>query len=318
MMFSLSNRMITVCERNLIFVIGKGGVGKTVLSQALALSLAQNGKKVLWTCFEDPSRPTGERVTMPVTPTRAGAELHYLNIDAMEAFEEYAALKIEKLGSIFGSFGSSHLTRVFVNNKLIRYLAKAAPGIHELVLLGKVWHERNQYDHVIVDMPATGHGIAMFQSAVNFSKLFGGGPLARDAEDMLTTFRSPEKTGHVVIALPEEMPLREAMELDALLRELFPENRSAFIANRVFPRPQNAAEIKAALGSPDNWKSPFAHDLADYAARRSTLEAHNLKLWSDAGITYTELDFISPGEAASETDLIARLATQMRERKLVK
>src|SRR6185295_7988097 len=131
-----------------------------------------------WICFEDPTQPADQ-------VRKVGSHLWHLNIDAGTAFEEYATLKI----------GVGPLARIFVGNRLVRYLAKAAPGIHELVLLGKVWHERNHFDHVIIDMPSTGYGLAMFHSTRNFQNLFTGGPIHRDAKAMLETFSDPAKTG---------------------------------------------------------------------------------------------------------------------------
>src|SRR5262245_34401169 len=123
--------LANLMQRKLLFVVGKGGVGKTAISQAMALCLSRRGKKTLWICFEDPTLPVDEFI--PVGP-----KLWHYNCDAGKAFEEYAKLKI----------GVGGLARLFVGNRLVQYLAKAAPGIHELVLLGKVWHERSNYDHV--------------------------------------------------------------------------------------------------------------------------------------------------------------------------
>ncbi|MDR3606711.1 MAG: ArsA-related P-loop ATPase [Oligoflexia bacterium] len=309
--------MTQACQRNLIFVIGKGGVGKTVLSQALALALSQTqnksgkSKKILWVCFEDPSRPMSKLIPRP----EGKGQLWHLNLDPMDAFEEYASLKIEALGGTFLSrlkIGTTRLTKTFLDNKLIRYMAKAAPGIHELVLLGKVWYEREHYDHVVIDMPSTGYGVAMFQSTINFSKLFGGGPLARDADQMLATFRDPEKSGFWIVALPEEMPLREAIELDELLRELFPDNPAEFVVNRVFPESTHPNPE-----APDQWETPFATDIKDYAAKRSTLEAHNLKLWDQAKIKYTEIGYIPPSQSRDEAELVRSLADEIREKGIV-
>jgi hypothetical protein len=298
--------MIPAYQRNLIFVLGKGGVGKTAVSQALALALSRN-KKVLWICFEDPVRPTNQG--RPLSSPQGNGRLWELNIDPMEAFEEYASLKIGKLG-IGGALLTNAITHTFLHNNLIRYLAKAAPGIHELVLLGKVWHERNHYDHVVVDMPSTGYGVAMFQSTLNFIKLFGSGPLARDAEEMQKTFRDPALSGYWIVALPEEMPLREALELDGLLAELFPENRAEFVANRVFPR----SKTKTTLESPDQWATPFATSVSDYAAHRAVLEAHNLKMWSNAKIKYDEIEYVLPSEAPVHSALVSKVAAQLLEK----
>ena len=317
-MGSFSEVITPVLNRNLIFVHGKGGVGKTAFSHALALRLADQGKRTLWTTFEDPTRPSGEIL-------KKAACLWELNCDFTKAFEEYASMKI----------GIPALTRIFLKNKLMRYMSQAAPGIHELVLLGKVWFEREHYDHIVVDMPSTGYGLAMFQSTENFVKLFHGGPLNKDAEAMLETFRAPETTAHLVIALPEEMPLRESLELGDYLKKLFPKNPVWYFVNRLFPAP----DLKAPAGSlrsdspggspgspgsndrsipetPNDWPNPIATSAEDYARKRHLLENYNLRLWRDAGISFGKLGFapvagnLSP--QASFDKLVQNLANQLR------
>jgi anion-transporting ArsA/GET3 family ATPase len=257
--------------------------------------------------FEDPTREPGELKSL-------GPKIWHLNADASIAFEEYSALKIDKLShgilSGLGSFGQKSMTKLFTQNKLIKYLAKAAPGIHELVLLGKVWHERNNYDHVIVDLPSTGYGLAMFQSTANFAKLFGGGPISYDAEAMLATFGDSSQTGNLIIALPEEMPLREAIDLNGYLKDLFPSNPAAFLVNRRFPdgKIQTVANDNSS-DTPNEWSSPYASSAIDYIDRRRKLESHNLKLWSQSGITYGELDYLPP-----DRELTRRLSQQMHQR----
>jgi anion-transporting ArsA/GET3 family ATPase len=214
-----------------------------------------------------------------------------LNCDAGRAFEEYAALKI----------GSGKLTRLFVGNRVVQYLAKAAPGIHELVLLGKVWHERMNYDHVIVDMPSTGYGLAMFQSTKNFMNLFTGGPIQRDASQMMATFADPSETGQLIVALPEEMPLQEALELEEHILALFPENQPGFLANRCFP---GLAEAPA---NPDSWTSPVPSSLADYARKRAVLEEHNLRLWRERRIRFSPLPYLPPDDRDIPQELSERM-----------
>jgi anion-transporting ArsA/GET3 family ATPase len=305
----------SIVRRNLVFVHGKGGVGKSSVAEAIAWGLADEGAKTLLVEFEDPTRAPGELLNL-------GPKIWHLNADAAIAFEEYSELKIDKLsfGILSGlgglsSLGHKSMTKLFTQNKLIKYLAKAAPGIHELVLLGKVWHERNNYDHVIVDLPSTGYGLAMFQSTANFAKLFGGGPISSDAEAMLATFRDPKLTGNIIIALPEEMPLREAIDLNGYLKDLFPTNPAAFLVNRRFPDGKTTSEANSE--TPNHWTSPYASSVSDYIDRRRKLESHNLKLWSQSGITYGELNYLPPDPLkpqAGQMGLTRRLAQQMQQR----
>jgi hypothetical protein len=285
-----------VIRRNLLFVGGKGGVGKTVVSQAIALTHARRGHRTLWVTFEDPSRPKGEL-------KQAGKNLWHLNCEASLAFEEYAALKI----------GAPKLTRLFTQNKLMRYLSQAAPGIHELVLLGKVWYEREHYDHVVVDMPSTGYGLAMFQSTDNFARLFKGGPIHHDAEAMLETFRAPGLTGHLIVALPEEMPLIESVELHDYLLGLFPRNPPALLVNRLFP---GASPGDDETDPPHTWENPLAASALDYVRKRVVLENHNLRIWRERRFDFGELAMIPPPvDFGNESQVVVELSHLLENRK---
>lgn len=287
----LPESLRSVLRRNLIFVGGKGGVGKSLVAQAVARALASEGRKTLWVSIEDPLLPPGElkKVTQ---------NLWHLNCEASSSFEEYAAMKI----------GGGALTKIFLQNKLMRYLSKAAPGIHELVITGKIWHERQNYQHVVVDMPSTGYGLAMFQSTINFSRLFTGGPINRDAESMLATFASPRETGQLIVSLPEEMPLQESIELNDYLLKLFPQNAPAFLVNRRFPEVDHSDE------DPDTWTSPLPLSALDYARKRSVLENFNLDLWKNHKIEYGELDYVPPRAQDAAEEISQRLADQLRAR----
>lgn len=265
-------------QRRLIFVCGKGGVGKTSVSQALALSLARDrSRKILWATFEDPSLPRH-------TPVQKATNLFHISCGAHESFEEYATLKIH----------SALLAKIFLQNKLVRYLSQAAPGIPDLTMLGKVWHERAHFDHVVVDMPATGHGIAMFQSTINFNRLFKTGPLHKDMGEMILTLDDPSVSGMLVVGIPEEMPLRESLELGQTLESLFKHNPARYLLNRHFGAalPDSSRPDTSGISPhPDEWPSPFAADLEDYAAKRLLLEAENLRLWTQP---YWKLPLLSP------------------------
>lgn len=272
-------------ERQIIMVCGKGGVGKSVITEAIALRLAAKGHRTLWIEIENPTRPTGE-------PILIEQRLWRLNTESMLAFEEYMALKIR----------IPTLAKLFTKNQLIRTLAKASPGIHELVLLGKIWHERENYDRIVVDMPSTGYSLAMFESTRNFSQLFAG-PLQKDAEAMLQTFGDPTRCGLLIIALPEEMPLRESLELDSEMIKIFPENRAAFIVNKRFPIILRPEDLEV---TPDSWPSPYADSLLDYIHKRAVIEHHNLRIWRDQDLGYAELPFL-----AKESGITRAIADEM-------
>jgi anion-transporting ArsA/GET3 family ATPase len=294
-MNAVSKTIKHVLNRNLLFVHGKGGVGKTVVSHAIALRHAEKKSKTLWINIEDPTRPEGEL-------RQLGPYLWTLNCNFNLAFEEYASMKI----------GAPKLTRLFLQNKVMRYLARAAPGVRELVLLGKIWFERKHYDYVVVDLPSTGYGLAMFQSTENFFRLFRGGPLHRDAESMLTSFRDPEETGHVIVSLPEEMPLQESLELNEYLQKILPENPAVFFVNRTFPAIES--DSLSSLGKPHEWEKPVVHSATEYSKKRFLLEKHNLRLWRDAKVSFGELGFVPPPLMNAPEFIAKNLSAQLQDK----
>ena len=241
----------------------------------------------------------------PISRTGNWTQLHsklwHLNVDFTLAFEEYVTMKV----------GIPKLAQIFLKNKTMRYLAKAAPGIQEMVLLGKIWYERDHYDQVIVDMPSTGYGLAMFQSTDNFIKLFRAGPLYQDAAAMMKNFGDPKSSGHLILSLPEEMPLRESVELRDFLAQLFPENPAVFLANRVFPTVRDThlqnAQLKDA-DTPQSWPRPLAHSREEYIYKRYCLEKYNLRLWREAKISFEELAYLVPTLLESPESMSERLA----------
>lgn len=284
--------------RKILFVSGKGGVGKTTISQGIAHALAnfphKKSKKILWVCFENIRFPIGFSRFPPQYPTK-NSELWILNCHAKACFDEYVLrkLKLPKVASIF------------VNNRLIQFLAKAAPGFSSLVLLGKLWWERINYSHIIVDLPSTGYGVAMFHSTENFSKLFRGGPIYQDTLAMMASFGDPSESGHLVISLPEEMPLRESLELEGMLGKIFKDNPAAYLLNKRFPRDGSESEpVIAEI-------SPFVNSMESYIRLRIQREAKNLQLWEDRKIRYIEIPFFAAFNEPGEKNLIRQVSNYL-------
>lgn len=282
-------------QSGLVFIHGKGGVGKTAVSRAWARAWAEvSPGPVLWATFDDPELPPSTPI-----PDADIRSLFHLNIQADDAFEEYMGIQ----------FRSSRIARAFSHNKIIRYLSRAAPGIPELVLLGKVWFERNHYPRLIIDLPSTGYGLTMFQSAKNFVKLFGDSPLSKDAQAMLQTFSSPSECAHVVVALPEETPLREGLELAEKLEHILPGNPASFVINRAFPQPSGNTRTSVAQMTDTEFETlpPLSETVSEYVERRIRLEKKNLLLWSENAIQPATLHFHPDESLALEKMLGAEL-----------
>lgn len=204
-----------------VFVTGKGGVGKTTVCAALAVALASRGKRVLIAMCSAKERISSMFASAPVGPEIApvGARVWAVNIDPQRAFEEYGRM-ILKVPA---------LHRAVFRNKYVRSFLPAVPGLSDWAMLGKAWFHTletdtrggNRFDVVLLDAPATGHGLDMLRVPKTILGVVPPGALRRDAERAWAMFQDARRTAVVVITLAEELPTTETIQLvDAVDREL--------------------------------------------------------------------------------------------------
>ncbi len=216
----------SLLERRLIIVTGKGGVGKTTIASALAEAARRADRRVLLvetadseaaaSFFEASPDPIGH-AGRPLAPN-----LHALRIDPHEALAEYVRTQTH-LGL---------LTDRLLQTEVFRQLLAAAPGWRELILLGKIWHLEQKkdpgaasqaspkktkptplYDLIIVDAPATGHGLTFLDVPRVVQQAVRAGPLARHAGWVDALVHDPKRTLLLPVTVAEELPVLETREL---------------------------------------------------------------------------------------------------------
>ncbi len=200
--------------RRLLILSGKGGVGKSVVGAALATAAHTRGKRVLLVEIDaarDAALLLGGRAG-DGTETEIRAGLSTVNLRPPAVMDEYVreTVKVDLLA------------RRILGSPIYRRFFAAAPGLAELMTLGKImvleeardrWSRRPRYDLVVVDAPATGHGLQMLQVPLAASAAVPVGPVGANARRILAMLRDPKRTALVLVAIPEEMAVVEAVEL---------------------------------------------------------------------------------------------------------
>jgi anion-transporting ArsA/GET3 family ATPase len=265
-------------DRRFIFVTGKGGVGKTTVSAALARALAGRGKRVLIAMCNAKERVSSMFASPPVGPdiVTVAPGIWAVNIEPEHAFEEYGRMVLKVPG----------LYRVVFHNKYIRSFLPAVPGLSEWAMLGKAWFHttevdeqgRPRFDVVLLDAPATGHGLDMLRVPKVIVEIVPPGILRRDAELAWKMFTDPRQTAVLVVSLPEELPVTETLELVAAIDDDLRLPLGALVVNGVLPVLFSEAEARAlstALdaeeGDPAGPSTPAGEGVAA-AARRAVEE----------------------------------------------
>ncbi len=161
------------------------------------------------------SRALGREGVVAETEVELAENLWAITIDPQRALEEWLARQIGGAG-----------LKVLARSSAFGYFVAAAPGAKELITIAKVWelaqsqrwdrHNR-PYDLVVVDAPASGHGLAMLTTPRTFGEIARVGPIRRQATRVRDMLADPERTGYLAVALPEEMPVNETLELEAQL-----------------------------------------------------------------------------------------------------
>jgi anion-transporting ArsA/GET3 family ATPase len=274
-------------QRRLIFITGKGGVGKTTVAMALAGVAARRGMRTIVADMNG----AGEEHEQQLAPN-----LFTLSIDPQRAMEEYLSVKVG--GTAGQILGQSRMFSAF---------AMATPGMRELLSLGKVWElaqtrrrtrEAEPYDLTVVDAPASGHGAALLRTPRTFAEIAKVGPIANQAGTIAQTLTDRDFTAIVAVAVPEDLAVAETLELDeALQRERL--NLDLVVLNQRHPDRFDERD-RAALGGWDPITAPTVRLAlaADLRARSEAAQA--ARLHERFGDRLQSLPFLFASELGAE------------------
>lgn len=221
-------------DRDMVLFSGKGGVGKTTAAAGFALSCAKRGERTLLMELN-----VKDRVSAYFGSQEVGSEimeveehLHAVNVTPDAALEEYGLMMLRM----------KFLYRAVFENRVVRSLLDAIPGLDDLVMLGKAYYHATEtdeagepvWDKVVVDAPATGHGIFLLQIPMVIAQSISSGHMHDEATDILELLRDPERTALNLVTLPEEMPVNETLMLRDEIRQKLEMPLGWVIANGVY------------------------------------------------------------------------------------
>ncbi|MAY80529.1 MAG: hypothetical protein CL930_07060 [Deltaproteobacteria bacterium] len=299
-----------ILDKKILIVTGKGGTGKTTTAAAIGLWAARRGKNTLLVECNGASHlcPLFRRSSAGYSPVSVHPGLSIMSITSEEAIEDYIVqqIKIRKLYSL-----------VF-RNRIMSPFMDAVPGLHDAVHLGKVFdlsRETNKtgqpvWDLIVVDAPATGHGLSMLASPRSMMELTRKGPIFQGVKQVHDVISDPTKTGIILTCLPEEMPVSETQDL---FEKLGPQNRLvlACVLNEITPavlpdeidwsvvRPQlmesEHPEIHKAADLTERWSMRIEDQERARTSLKSTLGTPvvDLPFLFDRSLAFSELQVLS-------------------------
>jgi anion-transporting ArsA/GET3 family ATPase len=221
--------VVGLLDRKLIFVTGKGGVGKTTVAAALALLGAEHGKRTL-VCEIDAKGDLADFFETGPTSFQE-REVHpslwAMSMDTEASLKQYLSLQLKM----------PFVARIGPLARMFDFVATAAPGVKEIVTVGKLcWEVRERhYDLVVVDASPTGHIISQLSAPQAINQLVQVGLVRQQTGWMLDILGNPGITGLAIVATPEEMPVNETIELSGRISQETNVDLAAIIVNRVLP-----------------------------------------------------------------------------------
>ena len=308
-------------DRTMLYVTGKGGVGKTTVAAALGLVAARRGRRTIVCEVAEQDRVS-----------RAFAREGVRREQEVELAENLWAISIDPTAALQEWLGRQlpgPALRIMSGSAAFGHFVAAAPGAKELITIAKVWElaqlerwERanRTYDLVVVDAPASGHGVAMLKAPRTFGEIARVGPIRRQAFRVRDMLGDPKRTGYVAVALPEEMPVNETLELGPRLVDAVGLGLDAVVVNGLYPERFSAKEAATLRAVAAESPAPAAREAIRAALteheRARAQRTHLRRLKRDVGAPVHTLPFLFEAEVGLDEyrTLAAKLDRDLRGR----
>ena len=223
--------MTDLLARQLLVVTGKGGVGKTTVAAGLALLATRHGRRTLVCEVDAKGSLAGAFDSGPLAfaPRTVAPDLWAMTMNTEDSLREYLALQLRV----------PLLARIGPLARTFDFVAAAAPGVREILTVGKLCYEvrERHYDLVVVDATASGHVVAQLSAAKTIEHLVHVGMVRDQTRWMRDILEDANRTGVVIVTTGEEMPVVETIELADRLPTETGCHLAAVVANRVLPEP---------------------------------------------------------------------------------
>jgi len=225
---------VSLFDKRLILVGGKGGVGRSTVAASIASTCAARGRKTL--LFEananDRFGPYFGKPPVGTQIAQLAPNLSAVNTTPAAALAEYGMM-ILKFKTVYDMIFENRITKAFL---------RAVPGMDDYAVLGKAWFHTTEakrgkplWDTVVFDMPASGHSLSMLRIPWVIVDTVPEGPLTRDARTLQALLRDPARTSMVLVTLAEEMPTSECRELETKLVGGLGITPQHLVVNQVYP-----------------------------------------------------------------------------------
>ncbi len=232
-------------DQRITFVTGKGGVGKSTLAAAIALKLSMESESpALLVELGDSSyfEVLFEAGGIGYRPRSMRGNLDFALWSPENCLQDYVLhfLKIEKVVDLF------------FKNPVMKALINVAPGLAEVTLLGKATSGIRgvgsdlPYRHIVIDSPSTGHALALLRAPKALSEVFRIGPMGRESRRIHEVLIDSSKCSYVIVALPQELPRVETLELFHQIREEFGVVPKVY-CNKILSPPLSESELEGIL-----------------------------------------------------------------------